>query len=114
MEENCYLCNKIHLKLISKDMEKTIQVRCKNNGATIEVPVGSNLKDIYKKSGLEMKYGPLTAHVNNKVFSISHPPVVSVPTPAVCSSYSARQPMHFSIPVRWLSTSPYLMAIMSI
>ena len=67
MEENCYLCNKIHLKLISKDMEKTIQVRCKNNGATIEVPVGSNLKDIYKKSGLEMKYGPLTAHVNNKV-----------------------------------------------
>ena len=67
MEENCYLCNKIHLKLLSKDMEKTIQVRCKNNGATIEVPVGSNLKDIYKKSGLEMKYGPLTAHVNNKV-----------------------------------------------
>ena len=67
MEENCYLCNKIHLKLLSKDMEKTIQVRCKNNGATIEVPVGSNLKDIYKKSGLEMKYGPLSAHVNNKV-----------------------------------------------
>ena len=44
-----------------------IQVRCKNNGKTIEVPVGSNLKDIYEKSGLEMKYGPLSAHVNNKV-----------------------------------------------
>ena len=48
-------------------MEKMIQVRCKNNGKTIEVPVGSNLKDIYEKSGLEMKYGPLSAHVNNKV-----------------------------------------------
>ena len=48
-------------------MEKMIQVRCKNNGETIEVPVGSNLKDIYEKSGLEMKYGPLSAHVNNKV-----------------------------------------------
>ena len=48
-------------------MEKMIQVRCKNNGATIEVPVGSNLEDIYRKSGVEMKYGPLSAHVNNKV-----------------------------------------------
>ena len=48
-------------------MEKMIQVRCKNNGETIEVPVGSNLNDIYEKSGLEMKYGPLSAHVNNKV-----------------------------------------------
>ena len=48
-------------------MEKMIQVRCKNNGETIEIPVGSNLKDIYEKAGLEMKYGPLSAHVNNKV-----------------------------------------------
>ena len=48
-------------------MEKMIQVRCKNNGEIIEVPVGSNLNDIYEKSGLEMKYGPLSAHVNNKV-----------------------------------------------
>ena len=58
---------KIHLKLTSKDMEKTIQVHCQNNGTTIEVPIGSNLEDIYEKSGLEMKYGPLSAHVNNKV-----------------------------------------------
>ena len=45
---------KIHLKLTSKDMEKTIQVHCQNNGTTIEVPIGSNLEDIYKKSGLKM------------------------------------------------------------
>ena len=67
MEENYYLCRKFTLKLTSKDMEKTIQVRCQNNGTTIEVPIGSNLQDIYEKSGLEMKYGPLSAHVNNKV-----------------------------------------------
>ena len=48
-------------------MEKTIQVHCQNNGKTIEVPIGSNLEEIYKKSGLEMQYGPLSAHVNNKV-----------------------------------------------
>ena len=67
MEENYYLCRKFTLKLTSKDMEKTIQVRCQNNGTTIEVPIGSNLQDIYEKSGLEMRYGPLSAHVNNKV-----------------------------------------------
>ncbi len=48
-------------------MEKTIQVHCQNNGKTIEVPIGSNLEEIYKKSGLEIQYGPLSAHVNNKV-----------------------------------------------
>ena len=33
----------------------------------VEVPLGSNLEDVYQKSGLNMKYGPLSAHVNNKV-----------------------------------------------
>ena len=59
MEENYYLCRKFTLKLTSKDMEKTIQVRCQNNGTTIEVPIGSNLQDIYEKSGLEIRlYSP--------------------------------------------------------
>ena len=124
MEENYYLCRKFTLKLTSKDMEKTIQVRCQNNGTTIEVPIGSNLQDIYEKSGLEIKYGPLSAHVNNKVegmhYRLYSPKdvefldITSVPTPAVCSSFSARQHTHFSIPVRWLSTSLCPMAIMSI
>jgi len=48
-------------------MEQTIQIRIKNNGQTIEVPIGSNLEEIYRASGLEMKYGPVSAHVNNKV-----------------------------------------------
>ncbi|MBP5799387.1 MAG: nucleoside kinase [Prevotella sp.] len=48
-------------------MEQTIQIHIKNNGQTIEVPIGSNLETIYQASGLEMQYGPISAHVNNKV-----------------------------------------------
>ena len=48
-------------------MEQTIKVYVKNNGMEVEVPLGSNLEDVYQKSGLNMKYGPLSAHVNNKV-----------------------------------------------
>ena len=48
-------------------MEQTIKIYCKNMGQTIEAPMGSNLEDIYKLSGLKMEYGPISAHVNNKV-----------------------------------------------
>ena len=48
-------------------MEQTIKVYVKNNGMELEVPLGSNLEDVYLKSGLDMKYGPISAHVNNKV-----------------------------------------------
>ena len=48
-------------------MERTIKVHVKNNGKTIEVPLGCNLEEVFKLSGVEMKYGPISAHVNNKV-----------------------------------------------
>ena len=48
-------------------MEQMVKILCRNNGATIEVPAGSTLEDIYAKLGLEMKFGPINAHVNNKV-----------------------------------------------
>ena len=48
-------------------MEQTIKIYCKNTGQTIEAPMGSNLEDIYKLSGMKMEYGPISAHVNNKV-----------------------------------------------
>ena len=48
-------------------MEQTIKVHIKNNGKTIEVPLGCNLETVYQLSGLEMKHGPISAHVNNKV-----------------------------------------------
>ena len=37
------------------------------SGQTIEAPMGANLEDIYKLSGLQMAHGPISAHVNNKV-----------------------------------------------
>ena len=48
-------------------MEQTVKVLCRNNGTTIEVPMGSNLEEVYGLTGLNMKYGPVAAHVNNKV-----------------------------------------------
>ena len=48
-------------------MEQMVKIFCRNNGATIEVPAGSTLEEIYAKLGLEMKFGPINAHVNNKV-----------------------------------------------
>ena len=47
--------------------ERTIQIRCRNNGKTLEVPVGANLQEVYQRCGLEMEFGPVSAKVNNKV-----------------------------------------------
>ena len=48
-------------------MEQTITIRCKNNGQTVEVPMGSTLEEIYQQTGLQMDLPPIIAHVNNKV-----------------------------------------------
>ena len=48
-------------------MEKTIAIRCRNNGQTAEVPIGSSLVEIYQQLGLQMEHPPIIAHVNNKV-----------------------------------------------
>ena len=48
-------------------MEQTIQIRIRNNEKTIEAPMGATLEDIYKLSGIEMKHGPYSARVNNKI-----------------------------------------------
>ena len=48
-------------------MEQTIKIHVCNNDKTVEVPLGANLEEVYQQSGLNMKYGPLSAHVNNKV-----------------------------------------------
>ena len=44
-----------------------IKIYVRNNGKTVEVPLGSNLEEVYKLSGLQMEHGPVSAHVNNKV-----------------------------------------------
>ena len=48
-------------------MEKMVKVHVLNNNTTVEVPIGSNLEEVYEKSGYTMYFGPLSAHVNNKV-----------------------------------------------
>ncbi len=48
-------------------MKHTIQIRCKNNGQTIEVPVGSTLSEAYALLQLNMEHTPINAMVNNKV-----------------------------------------------
>ena len=45
----------------------TIKVNVLNNGQTVEVPAGANLEEVYRQSGLQMRHGPISAHVNNKV-----------------------------------------------
>jgi len=44
-----------------------IKIRCKNNGKTLQVPVGITMEEVYRLTGLEMEYGPVSAKVNNKV-----------------------------------------------
>ena len=48
-------------------MEKTVKILVRNNDTAIEVPMGSQLEEAYRLSGLKMTYGPISARVNNKV-----------------------------------------------
>jgi len=48
-------------------MEQKIKIYCRNNNVTAEVPIASTLEEVYQQLGLQMKYGPLNARVNNKV-----------------------------------------------
>ena len=44
-----------------------VEIHCRNNGQKISVPMGATLEEVYPLTGLEMKHGPMLAHVNNKV-----------------------------------------------
>ena len=48
-------------------MEQAISIHVRNIDKTIEVPMGSTLEEIYEMTGMKMAYGPISAHVNNKV-----------------------------------------------
>ena len=48
-------------------MKQVVQIRCKNNKKTQEVAIGSTLSDVFRNFNLEMKFGPISAKVNNKV-----------------------------------------------
>ena len=48
-------------------MKQMIQIRCKNNKKTLNVPIGSTLSEIFRELNLNMDYGPISVKVNNKV-----------------------------------------------
>ena len=48
-------------------MKQMIQIRCKNNKKTLNVPIGSTLSEVFRELNLKMDYGPLSVKVNNKV-----------------------------------------------
>ena len=47
--------------------ERSVQVRCLNNGQTMDVLVGSTLQEVYEAAGLQLLHGPIVAKVNNKI-----------------------------------------------
>lgn len=48
-------------------MKQVIQIRCKNNKKLLKVEIGSTLSDVFRLSGAEIPFGPISAKVNNKV-----------------------------------------------
>ena len=53
-------------------MKQVIQIRCKNNKKTLEVPIGSTLYEVYNVFNLKMYFGPVSAKVNNKVEGLDY------------------------------------------
>ena len=53
-------------------MKQVIQIHCKNNKKTLEVPIGSTLYEIYNVFNLKMYFGPVSAKVNNKVEGLDY------------------------------------------
>ena len=48
-------------------MEQTVKIHILNIDKTIDAPMGSTLEEIFQLAGMQMKYGPISARVNNKV-----------------------------------------------
>jgi len=48
-------------------MDLMIEIYCKNNDVRKKYPIGTNLLEIYKDLGLQLKYGVIAARANNKM-----------------------------------------------
>ena len=53
-------------------MANIIKIRCKNTGKTFPMPLGCTVNEVYEHSGLEMKFGPVCASINNKVQGMNY------------------------------------------
>ena len=76
-------------------MERTITILCKNNGESIDIPLGSTLTEAYEALGLDMPHGAACAEVNNTVenmnyvlFSNSDIKFLDITTPSGMRTYT--------------------------
>lgn len=53
-------------------MKQMVKIRCKNNGETKEIAIGSTLKEAYEAFGLSMEFGPINATVNNRTEGLNY------------------------------------------
>lgn len=53
-------------------MKQTVKIRCKNNGETKEIAIGSTLKEAYEAFGMSMEFGPINATVNNRTEGLNY------------------------------------------
>ena len=53
-------------------MTDKVEIRCKNTGETLQVPIGSSLLDVFSMTGIQMEHGPVLALVNNKAEGLKY------------------------------------------
>lgn len=53
-------------------IKQTVKIRCKNNGETKEIAIGSTLKEAYEAFSLSMEFGPINATVNNRTEGLNY------------------------------------------
>ncbi len=80
MENNNREMLTIRIKIPETNLSKTLPIMgevaaCGRRGSSsfsLSIPKGSTLMDVYRLSGIEMKYGPVSARVNNKVQGLKY------------------------------------------
>lgn len=53
--------------MMNSDTKTRITIYCTNSGATLDVPAGASLLDIYRLAGEPLAYRPMSARVNRRV-----------------------------------------------
>ncbi|MDR0845332.1 MAG: nucleoside kinase, partial [Tannerella sp.] len=51
---------------------ETITIYCKNNDASVNVPIGSTLNEIYEYAGKPLRYRPMSACVNQRIEGLDY------------------------------------------
>ena len=53
-------------------MAHEIRIRCKHNGAVINVPLGCSAREAYERVQVPMNHGPVCASINNKIQGLNY------------------------------------------